>query len=233
MIVTHPPTIISIVHKATENRLMITPDMFDRFVARGMDFTSMNDREQETFAAMGYRFEPDAVCFRDRCGCKVAYCKPWRNDNDNDGNAYYIPACEKHRKSEYGDLQLLVELQTLGAGVNAFCFGRTNAPAGEKHALYYLAGLPHDDGIILDYFMALKSKRGSLTAEKARKSCGLNAVAVYSVMAMEMRDVLPYEVLKEEPYVNLLPFVHAGRLESCDLMSLLADYKRYMVRKEV
>lgn len=233
MIVTHPPTIISIVHKATERGLMISPDVFDGFVAHGMDFTSMSDREQETFAAMWYRFEPDAVCFRDRCGCKVAYCKPWRNDNDNDnGSAYYIPACKKHRTPTQENEQLC-GLQTLGAGVNAFCFGRTNAPVGEKHALYYLAGLPHDDGIILDYFMTLTSKRGSLTAEKARKSCGLNAVAVYTVMAMEMRDALPYEMLKEEPYVNLLPFVHAGRLESCDLMSLLADYKRYMVRKEV
>jgi len=217
MRINHLPTIVHVTLTATASGHYVTPSEFSRFVHTGINGSRLNDREEEIFAKVGHTFEPGTYCLTKQCGCRASFSLH---------DAYFhscVPKSGRNLLEEYA------YWQTLGAGVAACNFAIAGPPAGEQHAAFYFAGLPHDQGVIREYLAANARADGEYFSDRnCDRFRGRNAVVAYALLHCWENRFVSYRTLSYPEFANVLPFLAVGRTHCEDHAAVIADYKVYM-----
>lgn len=232
MKITHIPTIVHIVRSvALVGQRQTTAAEFARYVHDGINGPDLTDAEEESYAKMGYEFEPGHHCLRKKCGCLASWHMPWTGPGSP--RTSYFKTCGESLSQSGLDADYMY-WQSVGAGIAACCFAtagehcETGPHPGEQNAAFYLAGLPYDDKIILRYVTDTGHDPDYFSEKNCRRFRGRNTVAVYAAMRLVGLDTIPYSAFLGTDIENVLPFIAMGRFTPGERPRALADYKTYM-----
>lgn len=133
------PMLLLDIARAASRMEMCTPTMFDYLVRNGIKACVEGDAEEETFAKMCYRHTPDALCYTEACGCKIAFFGPFHRLCSEKQGRYTF--CKPRRYAPHADhYDLTVKVNAVMLAGDKLCADHPVV----RHAIYMLAGLPYD-----------------------------------------------------------------------------------------